>query len=465
MNSISDKRDLASAAHAGKSLRGSTVPCRLTAGLVALLGMIVGVVGDFDPATAGAAEIQIRRECYPARPIVTLGDLAEIIAVDDEEAARLAALELFPSPAIGLRQQVKITQVQDYLMLRGEDLGRHRFSGYASTLVCGPQRQSLQSANPGTIRRAERRVSEAIVEYLCGVVRAEMPWEVEVSLSDEHVAMIESAEMIRVHGGEAPWTGSQHFTITTNTSDAIDSLQVSAKVSAPDAIVVAARTLARGQVINGADVVLQVVSNGGGQGDMFGSIDAVVGKEVISATPAGRPIQSSTVRAPILVSRGSVVTVSSRCAGIVVRTEGRAREEGAMGDLVAIESFTNRKIFHARVSGDRQVEVLAFAPRAMSDASQSPAGPSGHAGWGYGQPATGGQFTSGPTQQFHGLAQRTEAGYALPLPVRPLPVGRRVTTELTPARTNSAYGEPSSGFSNAGIGRFGASEAVTFPLR
>jgi flagella basal body P-ring formation protein FlgA len=58
------------------------------------------------------------------------------------------------------------------------------------------------------------------------------------------------------------------------------------------------------------------------------------------------------------------VTVYAKAAGIRIHTTARAKEEGAMGDLVAVESVADRKTFTARVCGPRETEVFAQAAAA-----------------------------------------------------------------------------------------------------
>lgn len=122
--------------------------------------------------------------------------------------------------------------------------------------------------------------------------------------------------------------------------------------------VVAARPLSRNMVIGPDDVLLQPVpgeetSNG------FDTLDAVVGMEVARSVPEGRVLEPSSVRSPLLVERGDTVTVAAIRPGIRVRTQARAREAGSLGQLIAVESLSDRSRYFARVSGIRAVEVYA----------------------------------------------------------------------------------------------------------
>ena len=96
--------------------------------------------------------------------------------------------------------------------------------------------------------------------------------------------------------------------------------------------------------------------------DAMHTLDEVVGKEATRAVPAGTVLQTTALRAPVIIRRGEVITVYCRSPGIRVRTEARAREDGGLGDLISVEPLSDRKkVFSARVSGIQEAEVYARA--------------------------------------------------------------------------------------------------------
>ena len=70
-------------------------------------------------------------------------------------------------------------------------------------------------------------------------------------------------------------------------------------------------------------------------------------------------VSSDCLRPPLAVHRGEVVTVYAQSGAIRIRTNARSRDEGSVGELVAVESLLNRSTYYARVSGIREVEVYA----------------------------------------------------------------------------------------------------------
>ncbi len=92
-----------------------------------------------------------------------------------------------------------------------------------------------------------------------------------------------------------------------------------------------------------------------------------MGHELVRAVGTGLPVTSDALRPPLAVHRGEVVTVLARAGGIRIRTNARAREEGSVGELVAVESLSNRSTYYARVTGSREVEVYARPPQVENE--------------------------------------------------------------------------------------------------
>jgi flagellar basal body P-ring formation protein FlgA len=316
-------------------------------------------------APVGGAELQLRAKCQPKGAVVTLGDVAEVIAGDPKEAEPLAAIELFTSPAAGQQRVVRLRDLQDLLVSRQINLADHRFSGAAQVVVEGRGDAASGPRNPlspSIRKRAERVVSEAIVRFL-QTAAAGASWNVEVTLTDAQARAIPAeGSKIVVRGGEPPWTGSQQFDISVDTHDGPGRFTIRAEVAARQPIVVAAVALARGSVVRQCDVQVVPASAVTDSTDAAHTLDDVVGKEATRAVPAGSVVQTSAIRSPVVVRRGEVITVYSRSPGIRVRTEARAREDGGVGDLISVEPLSDRKkVFSVRVSGIQEAEVFARA--------------------------------------------------------------------------------------------------------
>lgn len=320
-----------------------------------------------------AAELRLRSQCTAAGALVTLGDVAEVVARDKGQAQTLAAVELFPAPGAGRQRFVRVRELQDLLMLHGVNLAEHRFSGANQVTIQGagppPRNEAELAPSAAASKRANRRVQDAIVRYLQQQTSADQPWIVQLDLGDEHARAIANASReIRISGGAPPWEGSQSFEVTVPAADPPERFAVEARVEAPAACVVTVRSLSRGVVIRETDVELQRNAPREGAGEPFYSLEEVVGKETARAIPVGKNVTHDCLRAPLLVRRGDVVTVYARTAGIRIRTTARAKDDGSQGDLIPVESLQDRASYLARVCAIREVEVFARSAQS-SDAA------------------------------------------------------------------------------------------------
>ena len=316
---------------------------------------------------ARGAEIQFRSQCHPAGNVVLLGDVAQVHAADQEQAAELCRLELFPAPAVGSRRYVRLREVQDILERRGVSLAEQVFSGASMVLVTATE--TVEAAPPaerqvsaGERNRSTQLVKEAIVRYLETEASALEAWVVEMALDDQQVRTLGSGALaLTVSGGKAPWSGQQRFTIEAGG----EPLTLEAEVSTRPAVVVAVRSIPRGATVGPGDVALDRDTTLVGGQQRLTQLDDVIGQQTTQAIPAGRPLDREAIRSPVLVQRGEIVTVYARAAGVQVRAQGRARDEGSLGDVVEVESLLDRKRYLARVSGIQEVEVYARAASAI----------------------------------------------------------------------------------------------------
>jgi flagella basal body P-ring formation protein FlgA len=320
---------------------------------------------------ARAAEIQIRSRCVPHGPIVTLGDIAEVSAVDSQEAERLAAKELFPAPAVGQQRTLRVREIQDMLFERGITMAGNRLGGSSQVVVGAPADQDRSAdrrpVSAAAAKRAERVAAESIAQYLQEQGPTGGEWRVAVKLTDAQARTIPpDARKVTVRGGQSPWTGKQQFELIVDDSVQPASLVVAADVTQPLSVVVAAKPIGRGDTIRPSDVRLQSAPAGADRAEVFHAAEDVVGGEAVQEIPTGAVLQRAFVRSPLLVRRGEVVTVYSRAAGIRIRVTARAKEDGSLGDLVSVESLTDRKLYSARVCGIQEAEVYARATQAAS---------------------------------------------------------------------------------------------------
>jgi len=333
---------------------------------------VIAILAAFVVTAASAAELRLRSTCTVSGGLVTLSDVAEIFAAEGRTSDDLAGIELFPTPAPLRQRFLRLRELQDLLLLHGVNLTEHRFSGSSQVTIRGGEiirKTAEKPVSSAAATRAKRRLSGAIVAYLAGQASAELPWSVEFELSQDRARMINSSrQKITVGGGQSPWTGTQRFEVTLVPTEPKGvpvaeprRFTLDVRVSLPTAMVAAVRSLPRGTIIGPRDVELRVDVRPGRGIKPLHSLDKAVGRQTTRSITAGQVLQQESVRSPLLVKRGDVVTVYVRSGGIRIRTNGRSRDDGSLGDLIAVESMLDRKTFFAQVCAAREVEIFARA--------------------------------------------------------------------------------------------------------
>jgi len=314
------------------------------------------------PASARSAELRLRAQCQSRGPLVTLADVAEIFAVDGQQAAALAAVELFPAPAVATQRFLRARELQDLLLLRGVDLSEHRFSGASRIAITGgpaaARTQPPSALSFSAARRVDDRVRHAVVQYLQRHVAADQTWNVELELSGDQARWVAgSANEIRVTGGSPPWTGRQRFNVTVASAEGPVQFPVDVRIDVPPSVVVAVRTLPSGAIVQAGDVALRPAAAGDERLETIDSVEEVVGWQTTRALAEGKVLDRKSLRSPLLVRRRDPVTVYAHGPGVQVRTTARALDEGSYGETIRVESLLERKTYLVRIVGVREAEV------------------------------------------------------------------------------------------------------------
>lgn len=134
--------------------------------------------------------------------------------------------------------------------------------------------------------------------------------------------------------------------------------RVAGRVFATTQIPVLARPLNRGQTITDKDIEWQEVRGEAIRRDVITDIDQLVGQSPRRSLRAGMPVQSSDVQTPIAVTRGSLVTMVLKTDAMTLTSQGKALENGSVGDTIRITNTQSNHTVEAKVEGPNMVSVI-----------------------------------------------------------------------------------------------------------
>lgn len=130
-------------------------------------------------------------------------------------------------------------------------------------------------------------------------------------------------------------------------------------------IVVPAHDIARGTIIAKSDVTFVTTAGDVMTGTATDMAD-LVGMQTRRTLRAGETVRLQDVRRPILVVRGSTVTMVFEVPGIVLTATGRAMSEGGLGETVTVQNPASYRQISAIVTGPGQVRAQANGNRIAS---------------------------------------------------------------------------------------------------
>ena len=107
----------------------------------------------------------------------------------------------------------------------------------------------------------------------------------------------------------------------------------------------AARNLRAGTILHVTDLIFE----GGTPAEIIAFKELLTGKELKRTTYAGAPLPLAALSMPTVVKRNAIVTIEFIRGPLVITTEGRALDPGAVGDTVRVMNLKSRVTLSATI--------------------------------------------------------------------------------------------------------------------
>jgi flagella basal body P-ring formation protein FlgA len=151
----------------------------------------------------------------------------------------------------------------------------------------------------------------------------------------------------------------------------IEQATLTADVALLTEAVVALRPIRRGESFTDHNVAVRPVKLTGRHGETLEDTGLLLGQAAASSLREGAIVYAERVAPDVLVKRGEIITVACVSGSLVVRTVGRAAEDGAMGDIISVRHEETRETFFATVCGKRQARIDSPAPGSQPATTES----------------------------------------------------------------------------------------------
>jgi flagellar basal body P-ring formation protein FlgA len=129
---------------------------------------------------------------------------------------------------------------------------------------------------------------------------------------------------------------------------------------------VLSRRILAGEVIKAEDLKWVKLRSSRLQSNIIINESGLIGLTPRRGLRAGYPVQLSAVQRPILVAKGSLVTMILRAPKMLLTAQGKALENGAEGDVIRISNSHSKTIIEAEVIASGRVAVRPATLVAMN---------------------------------------------------------------------------------------------------
>lgn len=119
-------------------------------------------------------------------------------------------------------------------------------------------------------------------------------------------------------------------------------------------------TLNAGDIIGARDLDLIEIKETDLRPDMIKDANELIGMTPRRMAVSGRPMKSSDLESPRIVTRGDIVTMQFMQGGLLLTANGKAMEHGAKGDTIRVVNSSSNKTIEALVTGSKEVTVQSF---------------------------------------------------------------------------------------------------------
>jgi flagella basal body P-ring formation protein FlgA len=123
------------------------------------------------------------------------------------------------------------------------------------------------------------------------------------------------------------------------------------------AVPVLKRPVAPGETVDKRDIEIVKLRADQVQPDVIVDVENLLGKTAKRGLRAGQPALATDVSRPIMVAKGSLVTVTFKAPRMTLTTQGRAVDAGSVGDTIRVTNTQSSKTVEAVVTGAGQALV------------------------------------------------------------------------------------------------------------
>ncbi|MDR1395578.1 MAG: flagellar basal body P-ring formation chaperone FlgA [Deltaproteobacteria bacterium] len=317
------------------------------------IGAAVLALVLFAAASAASAGVHI---IFPSEntvdgPRIVLGDIASVAPdspFDQELADLLSAFDLGPSPKPGRKMTLRRQIIEQKLLAGNIPVSEVRWNIPEEVVLTG----GGQSAGDAEVKKIILEYLSRSEPYISG--RFEL-----ISLTSGPVPVLPPGQ---AEYRFVPLPSSNPVYLTGTVFFSVDGreaarLRITGQIDLQMPAVVAARDLPRGQILSEGDLSESLVAYNMAKGALTEASQAV-GQTIRVSLRAGAPVKERDLVKTAMIKKGETVTIIAQSGGLRVTALGQAKQDGSLGQTIAVVNQDSRKTVSGRVIGPGMVEVI-----------------------------------------------------------------------------------------------------------
>ncbi len=153
---------------------------------------------------------------------------------------------------------------------------------------------------------------------------------------------------------QVPGTSSSRLTVTGRVVPTID-------------VPVAVHTLTHGEIIKAEDLTWRRIRQESMRRDMLTDIDQLIGMTPHTTLRANQLVSTTEIERPVAVARGALVTMVLKAGAMSLSAQGRAVDQGSIGDVIRVTNTHSNVVVQATVDGPNLVHVSLTSGVALAN--------------------------------------------------------------------------------------------------
>ncbi len=300
------------------------------------------------PAFSGIS-VHGRSTVVATGPMVTLGEVADIISPrveDDSQIIRLKGIPIVASPKAGESAQIEGTQILAKIQDAGVDLSSIRYT----------------IPRDVSVTRSFREVSLNELESALSSFLGKNPQQVDVKklVIDRPIRIPADSGGVEVVALST--TNPGHLGIDYRSLASSDEARFQLKAFADRwrMMPVATKPLKRGALVEAMDVQLAKTVDSNSSREGVENLGDILGHVLSRDVGQGELFKASTLSIPPVITAGSPVMIVVRSGRLEVTATGTAIDSGAIGQEIKVRNEGSKKVVSGKVEGPGIVVVGAY---------------------------------------------------------------------------------------------------------